>query len=184
MINLTPAQIQQPMASVTAQTIADRSGNPNNGYSGDHGDHYDCGFLTPVDGIGSMAPKRDDRTSTRTQITVQQYPSIRYHELSCTQPYDSQLVYRPCSYLTCTAKYANACNLSHALQLYAPSWWRTITVDTVLALFLLLLQSHFVRRIGCCQRGGGSSGLSDFQCCCRRSSNNEFRNGEEYTLRR
>ena len=109
---------------------------------------------------------------------------IGYHELSCTQPYDSQLVYWLCSYLPCTAKYVNACNLCHALwQLYAPSWWGTITVDIALVLLLLLLQWHFVRRIGCCQRGGGS-GFSDLQCCCCFGRNNEFINGEEYTLRR
>ena len=66
-INLTPAQIQQLLASVATQTIADPTVNPN-GYSGHHGDHYERGFLTPVEGNGSTAPKRDDRTSAHTQL--------------------------------------------------------------------------------------------------------------------
>ncbi|KAF8326897.1 hypothetical protein F5887DRAFT_1013084 [Amanita rubescens] len=57
-INLTPAQIQQLLASVATQTIAEPPSNPN-GYSGHHSDHYERGFLTPVDGDGSAAPKRD-----------------------------------------------------------------------------------------------------------------------------
>ena len=57
-INLTPAQIQQLLASVATQTIADPSGN-HNGYSGHHGDHYERGLLTAANQDG---PKDDDRT--------------------------------------------------------------------------------------------------------------------------
>ncbi len=66
-INLTPAQIQQLLASVATQTIAEPPSNPN-GFPGHHGDHYERGFLRPVDVDGSATPKRDDRTSTHTQL--------------------------------------------------------------------------------------------------------------------